>query len=194
MIQGIFAGSCLLAAAVAVVSCVAPSSDADIETDVTALALTSHDRRDLAAARRASARYHRVEQAIADGYVPTDECVESPDGGMGYHYIHPLLIAEPPDPAKPQALVYAPSPSGRLRLAAVEYFVFVFEGGAPWFGPGAPPSSPSTPHLFGQPFDGPMEGHGPGMPWHFDLHVWLWKHNPAGLFEAWNPNVSCPAH
>jgi hypothetical protein len=23
------------------------------------------------------------------------------------------------------------------------------------------------------------------------LHVWLWRHNPAGLFADWNPNVSC---
>lgn len=23
------------------------------------------------------------------------------------------------------------------------------------------------------------------------LHVWLWKHNPNGMFEDWNPNVSC---
>lgn len=23
------------------------------------------------------------------------------------------------------------------------------------------------------------------------LHVWVWKHNPNGMFEDWNPNVSC---
>jgi hypothetical protein len=27
---------------------------------------------------------------------------------------------------------------------------------------------------------------------HYDLHVWLWKHNPAGLFAPTNPNVKCP--
>ena len=39
------------------------------------------------------------------------------------------------------------------------------------------------PQLFGRPFDGPMEGHHPLMPrdlHHYDLHVWLWKDNPAG--------------
>jgi hypothetical protein len=30
------------------------------------------------------------------------------------------------------------------------------------------------------------------MPIHYDLHVWLYKHNPAGMFAAWNPRVSCP--
>jgi hypothetical protein len=23
------------------------------------------------------------------------------------------------------------------------------------------------------------------------LHVWLWKHNPSGMFADWNPNVTC---
>lgn len=23
------------------------------------------------------------------------------------------------------------------------------------------------------------------------LHVWLWRGNPSGLFEDWNPTVSC---
>ena len=46
--------------------------------------------------------------------------------------------------------------------------------------------------LFGVPFDGPMLGHEPGMPKHYDLHVWLYERNPAGLFAAWNPRVHCP--
>ncbi len=30
------------------------------------------------------------------------------------------------------------------------------------------------------------------MPRHYDLHVWAWKHNPAGLFAPFNPKVSRP--
>jgi hypothetical protein len=30
------------------------------------------------------------------------------------------------------------------------------------------------------------------MPKHYDLHVWLYKRNPAGLFAAYNPRVQCP--
>jgi len=40
-----------------------------------------------------------------------------------------------------------------------------------------------------------MEGHEPLMPAtlrHYDLHVWLFKSNPAGLFNMVNPNVNCP--
>jgi hypothetical protein len=29
------------------------------------------------------------------------------------------------------------------------------------------------------------------MPEHYDLHVWLWKHNPEGMFAQFNPRVSC---
>jgi hypothetical protein len=42
-----------------------------------------------------------------------------------------------------------------------------------------------------QPFDGPMEGHGAGMPIHYDLDVWIWQHDPAGMFAAWNPAGAC---
>jgi hypothetical protein len=48
-----------------------------------------------------------------------------------------------------------------------------------------------TPQLFGRTFDGPMPGHVPGMPWHWDLHVWVWANNPSGVFEQWNPAISC---
>ncbi len=40
-------------------------------------------------------------------------------------------------------------------------------------------------------FDGPMLGHAPGMPIHYDLHVWVWRHNPSGTFNEYNPNVRC---
>jgi hypothetical protein len=26
---------------------------------------------------------------------------------------------------------------------------------------------------------------------HYDLHVWLWKENPAGLFKPINPSMTC---
>lgn len=47
------------------------------------------------------------------------------------------------------------------------------------------------PSLYGHPFEGPMPGHEPGMPVHFDLHVWLYRSNPLGMLSTWNPNVKC---
>jgi len=29
------------------------------------------------------------------------------------------------------------------------------------------------------------------IPPFFALHVWLYQDNPSGMFESWNPNVSC---
>lgn len=108
--------------------------------------------------------------------------VPYPAGGMGIHFFNVSLMGKL-DPVKPQVLVYEPA-GGKLRLVAAEYFA---------------PLSPEVkerPLLFGHPFDGPMEGHAPLMPIelkHYDLHVWLWKKNPAGLFSPTNPEVKCPA-
>ena len=30
-----------------------------------------------------------------------------------------------------------------------------------------------------------------GLPPFYSLHVWAFKHNPAGMFEMFNPNVHC---
>ena len=29
------------------------------------------------------------------------------------------------------------------------------------------------------------------MPTHYDLHVWVGKHNPAGIFTPFNPSLHC---
>lgn len=137
-------------------------------------------------------KYQDPIVAVHDGYFSTVGCVEYPKaggsgqvpyprGGMGIHFINVGYMGKL-DPLKPQILVYQPV-GGKLRLVAAEYFV---------------PLSPDVkerPQLFGQPFDGPMEGHHPLMPQelkHYDLHVWLWKKNPAGLFAPTNPDVKCP--
>lgn len=129
--------------------------------------------RALAVARRASAPYQRVQAALDDGYLPTEDCVEVEGlGGMGYHYGNPALLFDGGalDPAAPEVVLYEPQANGRLRLVAVEYVVDYAD-------------SPTPPELFGQEFH-------PG-PIGWALHVWLWKHNPTGIFEDFNPRVSC---
>jgi hypothetical protein len=52
----------------------------------------------------------------------------------------------------------------------------------------------ARPVLFGQEFQGPIEGHEPVLPkafTHCDLHVWLFKDNPLGMFATTNPDVNC---
>lgn len=133
----------------------------------------------LAQVRRATAKYHNVSKALADGYLMTNECVASPAGTMGYHFIKPSLMADSTlDIEEPEVLVYRKLKNGKYRLVAVEYLVF--DTGQP------------HPSLFGRPLNGPMPGHAPGMPVHYDLHAWVWKHNPTGIFEDWNPTFGCP--
>lgn len=144
---------------------------------------------ELKAARAATAKYNAVTKALADGYLATDDCVSSPpipgnQGGMGFHYVNLGLMDTTVDLTTPEILLYAPTEVG-VRLVAVEYVLPIGGPGDP-----VPPAPPPAPILFGQTFNGPMEGHDGGPP-HYDLHVWLWEGNPNGIFTPFNPNVSC---
>jgi hypothetical protein len=139
----------------------------------------------LQAAKAASARYHSVQQALADGYSGVGEpCVEIPGAAMGIHYVNGALIADGViDPARPEILLYVPDEKGDLKLAGVEYFQVDADQDLATAG--------DRPSIFGQPFDGPMPGHSPTMPVHYDLHVWFWQPNTSGLFAPFNPGASC---
>lgn len=151
---------------------------------VPALAGGSTTAQELARARRALARYQDVRVAEAEGYVlkPIDGAVCVSDttrtgGAMGIHYLNPALIDGRVDPLRPEVLLYAADGRGGLRLLGVEYF--------------EPDTGQPVPSVFGQPLEGPMAGHEPGMPVHYDLHVWLWHANPDGIFATWNRTVRC---
>ncbi len=127
----------------------------------------------IASARAAVAGYHNLDKALADGFVPISECVELPGvGGMGFHYGQVPFDATA-DLLRPEVLVYAPK-NGRLALAAVEYII-----PQPLWTSAAPPS------LFGHDF------HKNDALNIWALHAWVFDHNPAGMFEDWNPTISC---
>jgi hypothetical protein len=137
----------------------------------------------LAALKSSLAGFKDVAVAEAAGFVPVSACTVSDEGGMGVHYLNPARAAQPPNPAKPAILLYAPTTGGSLRLL-----------GAEWFQADADQelsTDADRPTLFGQPFNGPMAGHDPMMPVHYDLHVWLYDSNPDGVFAPWNPSVTC---
>ena len=145
--------------------------------------LTSTERRTV---HQATKQFRDLDVALAAGYVPAGECASHPDlGGMGYHYLHPALAGDTVvDPTMPEILVYVPGDDG-LKLGAVEWFVADADQDLGTDG--------DRPTLFDRlPFDGPMPGHEPGMPVHYDLHVWLYDHNPAGQLAPFNPKVTCP--
>jgi len=137
---------------------------------------------DLARAQAATARYNYEPFAVADGYQRDDHCVEAPGlGAMGIHYVNFERLGAM-DVTRPDILLYANGPGGRRQLVAVEYFQAKDPNVT---------TDADRPSLFGHPFDGPMPGHFLGQPVHYDLHVWLWRANPAGLFTPFNPALSC---
>ena len=130
----------------------------------------------LKSVRNATSRFNSTKQAIAAGYQADNHCVSVPGlGGMGYHWVNPLLIDPVFDPLKPEALLYATGPGGNLRLVAVEYIVINTGQARPSFGD----------HLFDV-------GGTPVPVAHWSLHVWLYEPNPSGIFVPFNPNISCP--
>jgi hypothetical protein len=146
------------------------------------------------ALRKAMEKYQDYKVAIRDLYLSTVGCVhysgeKIPDhmvyakGAMGVHFVN-LTVKGPPDPMKPNVLIYEPVGKS-LKLVAVEWLVPLT------------PDTKEAPTLFGQKFMGPMEGHEPLIPKefvHYDLHAWLFKENPLGMFSATNPKVNCTGY
>jgi hypothetical protein len=149
-------------------------------------AQTPGQHHDLNRALRATQAFRDIEKAKAAGYERASDCEDDPKyGAMGIHYANPELVADGKlDVERPEILVYQPTHSGKLRLGAIEYFSvdadqdLATDADRPW--------------MFEVPFDGPMLGHNAEMPIHYDLHAWLYRHNPAGVFAMWNPAVECP--
>ncbi|MCX5198465.1 hypothetical protein OOK31_32055 [Streptomyces sp. NBC_00249] len=139
----------------------------------------------LAQAYRATAKFHRHEAGVAAGYVPDKYCVVNPSGGagaLGYpHFNHAYDGSV--DPKKPTALLYEGDGAGRWRLAGLEWMVVDRDG--------REDTDDDRPSLFGEPFRGPLPARYPGQKVHYSLHLWLWKGNPAGRFEPFNPSVVC---
>jgi hypothetical protein len=156
---------------------------------------TSHGQAEtpeIQAARTALSKYRDPILAVRDGYMSTVACIDFPQGAtdgnivyppgaMGVHFLNPANIGPTLDPTKPQVLIYEPV-GDKLVLAAAEWFVPVQVAGD------------KAPMIFGQTLAGPMDGHEPIIPAslrHYDLHVWLWKKNPRGMFTSTNAKVKC---
>lgn len=131
--------------------------------------LSPQTKRELAIARQATARYHNINHAIADGYININVCFPN----MGCHYLKPDILDAEFDPAKPELLVYNDFGNGHPRLVGVEYAV---------------PTSLSV---------NPPEGFtGDNDDWHenenfglWTLHAWIWYPNPDGMFADFNSRV-----
>ncbi len=164
--------------------------------------------------RAATERFKDVNVAMKEGYVrdPMDMCVTAPFegqpaqlGGMGVHFFRPDLLGltgttprvngkgTHTDFATPGVLVYEPQQNGNLKLVAVENLVFA----EAWKAAGhtAPPEFEGNQYY--RMIDNPEtkdvdEAHG-FMP-HYELHMWLYRDNPNGIFAQFNPEVTCKHH
>jgi hypothetical protein len=156
---------------------------------VLAAPAVAHSASDVDAARAATAKYHQHARVLADGYgLLTDAagvaCIDHPtDGGMGIHFVNGALVGDDKvDATTPELLVYEPTKNGRLQLVAAEYVVFQ----AAWDA-----HHSSAPELYGRELELVKAGNRYGLPPFYELHAWLWKHNPSGMFADFNPRVTC---
>jgi hypothetical protein len=147
----------------------------------------------ITAVRKALEKYKDPIVAVHDGYYSSVGCIDFPTGGsehgameykpgaMGVHFLNMSYVSPKLDSTKPQVLLYEPV-GDKLVLV-----------GAEWFVPTDLSRTPPT--ILGHQLMGPMEGHAPIMPaelHHWDLHVWLFKDNPNGMFSPTNSAVKCP--
>jgi hypothetical protein len=164
--------------------------------------------------RTLAMRYRSVDTALAHGYMrePTNTCEKAsnmglPDsvGTMGIHFLRPDLlgITGPPNPRvdgtgthtdfrQPAVLIYEPQADGSLELVAVENLVFI----KAWEAAGNTMAPRFGDVSFNRMVDDPAtpvdEAH--HFEPHYDLHVWLFRENPAGMFAQFNPAVTCEHH
>lgn len=157
---------------------------------VVAVGTAAGDPDQLSTARAATAGFHDIDAALADGRGELRDalgiaCIDAPGiGGMGIHYVKGAIVGDGAiDVSTPEALVYEPQADGRLKLGAVEYVVFKADWDA---------NHSSPPSLFGQTFNFTPSPNRYGLPPFYSLHAWIWEHNPSGMFAPWNPNVTCP--
>jgi hypothetical protein len=137
---------------------------------------TRECRRALTEAKKATAKYHNFQKALDDGFVQLSPCVSVPGlGAMGIHFGNFGRLMNPNvEASEPEVLLYMPEENGGMRLVGLEYVV-------------PAPLVPTAPTLFGQTYHFSPERNA------YELHVWAWRNNPAGIFAPFNPKLECPS-
>ena len=137
--------------------------------------------KDLEVVRNATRAFQDTAVAHAAGYPTANQsaCLsDSAQGAMGQHYVNRALVDDKVELEHPEILLYEPAADGKLKLVAVEYII-------PYR---LVPREAEAPRIFGR----PLRQNDPLKLW--NLHVWAWSKNPAGLFAEWNPSVKCHDH
>lgn len=130
--------------------------------------------------RQSTRDFRDIDAATDAGYGIFQDCfIGDGSGDMGQHYLQGDFVGDDVlDPLQPEALVYEPQADGSLTLVALEYLVFEDQ----W-------TADEPPMLFGQEFH--LKTEIPETPPVWALHLWLWTHNPNGMFADYNPTIFC---
>jgi hypothetical protein len=147
------------------------------------------------AVRRAVRRYRSFRAATRRGFRPFGGCAElSGAGAVGQHFRRPGTDRDQRlELRRPEMLHYLPTRRGR-EFVAVEWLVPVLVDGKPYFGQAEPPKARRSrpPRLLGRTLDGPIPPTLRNQPWHYSVHLWLFRRNPQGLFSPFNLDLHCP--
>lgn len=136
-------------------------------------AMKDMPKKELAALRAYIAPYHNFEKALEDGYVAD---ITGYRTMMGHHFLKPEFLDEEFNLLEPEVLIYAPGPSGKMRLVGVEYATLIDDMGNP---PPAP-----------QGFSGNADISAINTEFEvWTLHVWVGLNNPNGIFAMHNPRL-----
>lgn len=134
-------------------------------------------RAELAAARKSTAMYHDIDAAYAAGFVDINFILE----GVGCHLLNPGLLGDGKfEVERPELLIYAdctPGQGGQAELRAIEYITLC--GGPPSCTLPAPEGFTGDEDIWTPFTDGSL----------WTLHVWIWRHNPDGVFTKINPRL-----
>jgi len=125
---------------------------------------------ELEQAKIATAKYHDINKAFADGYADINVFIHH----MGFHFLKSAILDSTFEVDKPELLVYTPNPgNGNMQLVALEYAV---------------PLSLSQ--------NAPEGFTGDSDVWQVNdqfqlwtLHAWVWYFNPDGVFSPMNSRV-----
>lgn len=122
--------------------------------------------------KTATSKYVDIDVATAEGFFDASGFVPN----MGHHYLLPPRVDGTFELEQPEILLYAPDADGNMEFVAVEYAVPI----ADLDNPGSPPDG----------FAGDLDVWeiNPGLS-QWQLHVWIVKDNPDGLFAPHNPTI-----
>lgn len=128
----------------------------------------------LAQARRATAKYHNIDTAFAEGFIDVNFILP----GVGCHLMNLGRLFDGTFIAsEPEIVIYAdctPGQGGKAVLRAIEYAA---PCGPPCTLP--PPEGFTGDHDVWAVFNDEL----------WTLHVWVWRNNPDGIFVKINPRI-----